>query len=161
MAITTLDGLIASTKQRVRWTKTATRTTVANGWFSLHDIAGQPGAGTLAGSSTTAGVVPTDATAGYPLLNAFGGGASGDLGRVAFGNTVACRIAVFDRLFLAGAYAFNANTALTAQPSFSSSEPNAGALAEMLQLETDFEISEGVLKRVDLAAAARSIDARS
>lgn len=123
MAITTLDGLIASTKQRVRWTKTATRTTVANGWFSLHDIAGQPGAGVLAGTSTTAGVVPTDVTAGYPLLNAFGGGASGYLGRVAFGNTVACRIAVFDRVFLAGAYAFNANTALTAQPSFSSRVP--------------------------------------
>lgn len=124
MAITTLDGLIGATKQRVRWTKTATRTTVANGWFSLIDIAGQPGAGTLAGSSTTAGVVPTDATAGYPLINAFGGGASGELGRVAFGNTVACRIAVFDRLFLAGAYAFNANTALTAQPSFSSRVPD-------------------------------------
>jgi len=46
---------------------------------------------------------------------------------------------------------------LKAQPSFSSSAPNAGALTEMLQLETDFEISEGVLKRVDLAAAARPI----
>lgn len=123
MAITTLDGLIASTKQRVRYTKTASRTTVANGWFSMIDLAGQPGAGVLAGTSTTAGVVPTDVTAGYPLINAFGGGASGYLGRVAFGNTVACRIAVFDRLFLAGAYAFNANTALTAQPSFSSRVP--------------------------------------
>jgi hypothetical protein len=46
---------------------------------------------------------------------------------------------------------------LKAQPSFSSSAPNASALADMLQLETDFEISEGMLKRVDLAAAARSI----
>jgi hypothetical protein len=123
MAITTLDGLIASTKQRVRYTKTASRTTVANGWFSLIDLAGQPGAGTLAGASTTAGVVPTDLTAGYPLLNAFGAGADGYLGRVAFGNTVACRIAIFDRLFLAGAYAFNANTALTAQPSFAGRVP--------------------------------------
>jgi len=50
---------------------------------------------------------------------------------------------------------------LKAQPSFSSSAPNAGALTEMLQLETDFEISEGVLKRVDLAAAARSILAKN
>lgn len=123
MAITTLDGLIASTKQRVRYTKTATRTTVANGWFSMIDLAGQPGAGVLAGTSTAAGVVPTDATAGYPVINAFGGGASGYLGRVAFSSTVACRIAVFDRLFHAGAYAFNANTALTAQPSFSGRVP--------------------------------------
>ena len=123
MAITTLDGLIASTKQRVRFTKTVLRTTVANGWFSLFDLAGQPGAGTLAGISTAAGVVPTDGTAGYPVINAFGAGATGDLGRVSFGNTVACRIAVFDRLFVAGAYAFNANTALAAQPSFASRVP--------------------------------------
>jgi hypothetical protein len=123
MAITTLDGLIASTKQRVRWNKTATRTTIANGWFSVIDLAGQPGAGVLAGTSTTAGVVPTDLTNGYPIINAFGGGASGYLGRVSFGSTVACRIAVFDRLFHAGAYAFNANTALTGQPSFSGRVP--------------------------------------
>jgi hypothetical protein len=123
MAITTLDGLIASTKQRVRYTKTATRTTIANGWFSVIDLAGQPGAGVLAGTSTTAGVVPTDLTNGYPIINAFGGGASGYLGRVSFGNTVACRIAVFDRLWLGGAYAFNANTALTGQPSFAGRVP--------------------------------------
>lgn len=123
MAITTLDGYIAAARQKVAWSKTTTRTTVANGWFSLFDIAGQPGAGTLAGSSTTAGVVPTDATAGYPLLNAFGGSNKGYLGRVEFASTVACRIALFDRLFLAGAYAFNANTALSAQPSYSSRIP--------------------------------------
>lgn len=123
MTITTLDGLFAATKQRVRWAKTASRTTVGNGWFSMMDLAGQPGAGVLAGTSTTNGVVPTDTTAGYPLITAFGGGASGGLGRVCFGNTVACRIAVFDRLFLAGAYAFNANTALTAQPSYSGRVP--------------------------------------
>lgn len=123
MSITSLDGYIAATKQKVAWSKTTTRTTVANGWFSLIDIAGQPGAGTLAGSSTAAGVVPTDATAGYPLVTAFGGGASGYLGRVEFANTVACRIALFDRLFLAGAYAFNANTTLASQPSYSGRVP--------------------------------------
>jgi hypothetical protein len=96
---------------------------VANGWFSLHDVAGQPGAGTLAGTSTTAGVVPTDATAGYPLINAFSGANKGYLGKVEFANTVACRIALFDRLFLAGAYAFNANQALSTQPSYSSRIP--------------------------------------
>lgn len=124
MAISTLDGLIASTKQRVRWGKTATRTSVANAWFSTFDIAGQPGAGTLAGTSTTAGVVPTDVTAGYPLITAFGAGNTGYLGALSMANTVACRIAVFDRLFLAGAYAFNSNTALTAQPSYAGRLPN-------------------------------------
>jgi hypothetical protein len=125
MAITTLDGLIAATKQRVRYNKTATRTTVANGWFSIIDLAGQPGAGTLAGSSTTAGVVPTDLTNGYPIINPFGAGASGYLGRVSFGSTVACRIAVFDRLWHGGAYAFNANTAITAPPSYAARVPGA------------------------------------
>lgn len=123
MAIATVDGYIAAQKQKIAWTKTATRTTVANSWFSLFDVAGQPGAGTLAGSSTAAGVVPTDATAGYPLINAFSGANKGYLGKIEFANTVACRIALFDRLFLAGAYAFNAATSLSAQPSFSSRIP--------------------------------------
>lgn len=123
MAITTLDGYIAATKQKIAWNKTTTRTTVANGWFSLFDIAGQPGAGTLAGSSTTVGVVPTDGTAGYPRVNAFSGANKGYLGKIEFANTVACRIQLFDRLFHAGAYAFNANTALSTQPSFSSRIP--------------------------------------
>jgi len=124
MAITTLDGLIGASKQRVRWTKTTTRTTVANGWFSMFDIAGQPGAGTLAAGNTANGIVPTDLTAGYPIMTAFAGGATGYLGAATFGNSVACRIAVFDRLFVAGAYAFNANTALASQPSFSSRVPS-------------------------------------
>lgn len=123
MAITTLDGLIGATKQRVRWTKTTNRTVVSNSWFSLFDIAGQPGAGTLAAGNTANGLVPTDATAGYPIINAFGGGASGYLGRMNFANTAACRLALFDRLFVAGAYAFNANTALTSQPSFAGRVP--------------------------------------
>ena len=123
MAITTLDGYIAATKQKIAWTKTATRTTVANGWFSLFDVAGNPGAGTLAGANTANGVVPTDATAGYPIIKAFNGANKGYLGKIEFASTVACRIALFDRLFLAGAYAFNANVSLSAQPSFASRVP--------------------------------------
>ena len=123
MAITTLDGYIGSAKQRVSWTKTAARTTVATGWFSLFDVAGTPGSGTLAGSSTAAGVVPTDVTSGYPVINAFGGAATGYLSKVEYSSNVACRIAIFDRLFVAGAYAFNANTALASQPSFAGRAP--------------------------------------
>lgn len=117
MAITTLDGWVAAAKQRVGYTKTTTRTTVAVGWFSLFDVAGDPGAGTLAGSNTANGFVATDATAGYPTINAFGGGA-GYVGRVEFGNTVAGRLRLYDRVFSAGAYSFNANTTLASQPSF-------------------------------------------
>lgn len=124
MAIATLDQYVAATKQRCPLQKTVARTTVAASWFSLFDVAGNPGAGTLAGTSTAAGVVPTDAIAGYPPINAFGGAATGYVSRVEFGNTVACRIQVFDRLFVAGGYAFNAATTLAAQPSFAARVPS-------------------------------------
>jgi hypothetical protein len=124
MAVTTFDGYIASAKQFVPYCKTAGRTTVANSWFTAFDLAGQPGAGTLAGTSTTAGVVPDATTAGMPSLNAFGGGATGYLTQVSFANTVASRIKLFDMVFKAGAYGFAAGTtSLTAQPSYSARVP--------------------------------------
>lgn len=123
--ILTLNDFIAAAKQKITLNKTATRTTVATGRFSLFDIAGNPGGGTLAGSSTANGSVPTDATAGYPVLNAFGGSATGRLARAEFGSSVACRLAIYDRLFLAGAYAFNASQALSSQPSYSGRLPGA------------------------------------
>jgi len=124
MAITSFDGFIASAKQYLSFMKTAARTTVATGWFSLFDVAGNPGAGVLAGTSTTAGVVPTDATAGCPTIDAFGGGATGYLAQVDFGCSVACRMKIFDMVFKAGAYGFAAGTTtLSAQPSYSSRMP--------------------------------------
>lgn len=126
MSITTFDTFIASAKQFLNYCKTASRTTVATGWFSLFDLAGNPGAGTLAGSSTTAGVVPTDATAGTPTINAFGGSATGYLCQVDFASSVASRLAMFDMLFKAGAYAFTAATSnLSSQPSYSGRVPNS------------------------------------
>lgn len=123
MAIASLNDYIASAKQRVQWVKTTTRTTIAAAWFSLFDIAGAPGAGTLAGSSTAAGVVPTDATAGCPAITFSTG--TGYLSKVEYGSSVAGRLAVFDMLFKAGAYAFNAATSLASQPSYSSRIPGA------------------------------------
>lgn len=125
MAITTLDGWKAAAKQVVNLIKTATRITVTTGWFSVFDLAGNPGAGTLAGSSTAAGVVPDDSTPGCPPINAFGGGNVGELSIVDFGSSVAGRLKLFDMLFKAGAYAFNANTALAAQPSYAARVPGA------------------------------------
>ena len=124
MAITTLDGYIGSAKQNLAYTKTTTRPTVATGWYSLFDIAGAPGAGTLNVGNTANGLVPTDATAGYPTINAFGASATGYVSRIEFSSTVACRISVYDRVFVAGAYAFNANTNLASQPSYSGRLPN-------------------------------------
>lgn len=125
MTIATIDQYKAAAKQVVQWAKTASRTSIAATWFSVFDLAGSVGAGTLAGANTANGVVPTDATAGCPIINAFGAGGSvtGELSNVDFGNTVACRMRLFDLLFKAGAYAFNAAIALTAQPGYSSRVP--------------------------------------
>ncbi len=122
MAILSNDDYIASARQSSVWVKTTTRTTVAGGWFSMFDIAGQPGAGTLAGSSTAAGVVPVDTTNGYPTINAFGGSATGYLSRVSYSSTVVSTVRLYDRVWNAGAYSFNANTAVTS-PSWSSRVP--------------------------------------
>jgi hypothetical protein len=120
MAITSRDGLIAaqSAAQRLRLFKTASRTSVANIPFSVFDIAGEPGAGTLAGTSTTAGVVPTDATAGCPIINAFSGANYGAISRVEFSNIVSGRLGLYDMLWKGGAYPFNANVTLASQPSY-------------------------------------------
>ncbi len=125
MAILTEDGYIASAKQIINWVKNATRTSVALIPFSTFDLAGQPGAGTLAGTSTTAGVVPTSSTAGAPVINAFGGGAVGYLSRVAYFCSVICRLNMFDLLWKGGAYAFTAaTTTVTAPPSYLARTPD-------------------------------------
>jgi hypothetical protein len=167
MAITTLDQFVAAAKQRTIWKKTATRTTVASGWFSMFDLAGNPGAGTLAIGNTAAGVVPTDATAGYPLINAFGGGATGYIGRAVYSSTVACRIALYDRIFAAGAFAFNANTTLAGQPSYLGRIPGGTAAdcagqtelwAEMVTVATGNQ-AVAVTYTNDLGTAGRTTGA--
>lgn len=119
MAITTLDQYLAAPSQRVGIIKTASVTSVALMPTQVLQAAGNPGAGTLAGTSTTAGVVPTDATAGFPGINAFAGGATGYISNINFGSTVPCRITLFDCLWKGGAYPFNAAVTLSAQPSYS------------------------------------------
>ena len=133
MAITTRDGLIAAAKAIAPHYKTTTRTTVAGGWFSMFDIAGNPGAGTLAVGNTANGLVHTDATAGYPAI-AFSANRS-YLSRLAVSNTVISQIALYDRVFSAGAYAFNANTNLASQPSYASRVSYDGGAAKYSGLE--------------------------
>lgn len=122
MTITSNDLLIAAARQsRIPLIRNVSRTAVALSSYSVFDLAGDPGAGTLAGTSTAAGVVPTSATAGCPIVNAYGGGAVAMIPRLEFNNSVACRMALYDMVFKAGAYAFTAGTTtLSAQPSYSS-----------------------------------------
>lgn len=136
MAIASLDNYYASIKQVAGYFKIASRTSVAAKEFSLIDLAGSPGAGTLAGSNTANGVVPTDAIAGYPVVNDIQGGNEGILSRVAFSSSVAGRLVLYDRLFLAGAYSFNSNVTLTSQPSYAARVPNADYKNLELWVET-------------------------
>jgi hypothetical protein len=119
MAITTLDQYIAAASQRVGIIKTASVTAVAVMPTQVLAAAGNPGAGVLAGTSTTAGVVPTDATAGCPGINTFAGGSTGYISNITFGSSVASRITLFDCLWKGGAYPFNAAVTLASQPSYS------------------------------------------
>jgi hypothetical protein len=116
MTITTLDGYIAANKQFLTYLRTGARTTVAAAWYTPFDLAGSPGAGVLAGTSTTTGVVPTDATTGCPTISFSSG--TGYLSNVDFGSSVACRVRVYDLLWKAGAYAFNVNTSGNTPTSF-------------------------------------------
>lgn len=123
MAIQTLDQWIAAQKQRVTWMKTGTRTLVAAMPYTVFDIAGSPGAGVLAIGNTANGVVPNDGVAGYPIIPTFSGN-DGYLSKIEFGSSVPCCFDLFDRLFAAGAYAYNADVTLSSQPSFASRVPN-------------------------------------
>jgi hypothetical protein len=124
MAITNLDGLIAGLRQTIVFNKTASRTAVASVPFSIFDLAGGVGAGVLAVGNTANGIVPSDAQAGVPVINAFSGANTGYIAKVDFGNTVSGRVLVYDRLFSAGAYSFNSNVTLASQPSFSARVPD-------------------------------------
>ena len=123
MAIATLDQYIGALKQRIRILRTASRTTVATIPFSVFELAGSPSGGVLPGTSTSAGVVPTDATAGCPSID-FSSGV-GYLSKVEFGNSVAAKHHLFDMLYKAGAYAYNSGTTtLSLQPAISSRCPD-------------------------------------
>lgn len=123
MTISTFDQWIAGAKQMIPYSRTGTRTTVTNGWFAMHDVAGNPGAATLAVGNTANGAVPTDATSGYPPINFSSG--TGYLSHVNFGGTVGGRLVLYDRLFHAGAFNFNDSLSLSSQPSYSSRVPSA------------------------------------
>lgn len=123
MTIISLDGYLGGNKQDITWMKTGTRTLVAAMPYTVFDIAGNPGAGTLAIGNTANGLVPTKTTTGYPAIKDFTG--MGHLSKIDFASSVACRFMLFDRLFAAGAYAFNANVTLTSQPSYSGRVPDS------------------------------------
>lgn len=139
MAILSFDDLIAAPKQMVKQWKSAARTTIASMWFSVFELAGNPGAGVLAGTDVAAGVVPTDVDAGVPLINDFAASAVGYISRVLASSSVASRLRIVDLLWKAGAYAYNAAQTLADQPSFSGRLPLVNGQPDYKGLEIWFE----------------------
>lgn len=138
MPIATLDQYIAAPKQRVQFIKTGQVTAVAAQPFSVFNAIGQP-VGVLAGGQTTppantVGAVPTDAIAGYPTIDAFGAGNLGYISNVQFFGSVAGRITLYDRLWVGGTYANNANVNVTT-PSWASRVSLNGGAANYSNLE--------------------------
>jgi len=151
MAISSVDGWFAASKQRVLMLKTGTVTTVAAQPFSLFAANGNPGAGTLAVGNTTTGVLFTDATAGCPTINAFGGGATGYLANGKFSNDRAGGMILYDRIWGAGAISLTtlATTTFSSQPSIAARLP-----------ATDYELVEILIElTTTVSATATTITA--
>lgn len=141
MPITTADGWFGAAKQRIKWTKTSAITTVAALPFSMWAATGDPGAGTLAVGNTTTGVLFEDTTAGAPLVNAFGGGATGYLATAQWRNSVVGGAILFDRIWGAGAVSMTtlASTNFASQPAITGRLPGGndwGSLEIWLEITT-------------------------
>lgn len=146
MTIATLDDYINSAKQGLTYFKQSGATTVFAVPFGMFNIAGNPGAGTLAGTSTTAGVVPDQSTAGCPSIVTFGA-TTGYLGQVMYTADQSGTLAFYDLLWKGGAYAFNSNVTLASQPSFSARVPggtNFGGLQIWLETVTNFTGNQSI-----------------
>ena len=116
MTIASLNDLFGSQRQTIEFGRTAS---IASGislaagyWTSLRTLAGSPAAGnahavvaSAAGAANHA--IPNDSTTGFPPIIDFAGGAIGYLHKISAYNSVACRLAINDILWWAGA--FNAN----------------------------------------------------
>jgi hypothetical protein len=126
MAITSFEQLIGASKQHVQIAKTAAVTTTAGNWATTFAAAGFPGAG-AAPANTTTGVVPTDLTTGFPVIQSFQGSNKGYLSRVEAFSPVNQTLALFDLLFWAGPTtiptAGTTTITLGSQPSFSGRLP--------------------------------------
>lgn len=151
----------AKNAQFISWKKTAARTTVATSWFSMFELAGNV-SGTLAGTSTTQGVVPTSATAGMPTIGSFNSN-QGQLAKIEVNNNasnVGSKWSIYDLLFKSGAHAFNAADTLASQPSYATRVPatNYDGLEIWIECVTAFtgNLSVAVTYTNTAGTAARS-----
>ncbi len=144
MTINTADAWFAAARDNSpKIIKNAAFTTVAAQPFSTWDVAGNPGAGSLTIGNTTTGIVPTDATAGAPNINAFGGAALGYLARAWYRSSVAGGATLYDRLWHAGSVVLTAlaTTSFASQPAITQRLPGT---SDTTGLEILLEINVAV-----------------
>ena len=121
MAVTTMDGMAAALTGAQKFVlQKASATTVAAFYYSLWSTAGTPPAGAITIGNITSGVIPTDATVGAPVINAFSGANTGYL--MAFDGSAAQAgvISMYDRVYHAGSFSTTTlhTDTLSAQPAF-------------------------------------------
>lgn len=121
MAIATLEDISGALRQKISYIKANSGNSNSSVWVSYWDGTGTPAAGSLAIGNTANGVVPTDATTGAANIEFISG--SGYISWVEFSGSLVMRIMLYDRIFHAGSYSFNASTTLASQPSYSSRVP--------------------------------------
>lgn len=143
----TLDKLLGASRQIIPMFKSNSITTTVANPFTLIDRAGYPVAGSLNPASTTNGTVPTDATTGFPTIDAFGGGNRGYLSHVDVLMPVTGMIEIYDVLFWAGQTtiptAGTTTVALTSIPSFATRVPykSDGATRDYNQVQLFLQAS--------------------
>jgi hypothetical protein len=124
MPIASTNQLLAAmtSARRVRMLKQAAFATSPYWAHSLLDVAGAPGPASSLSPGNVNGVVPVAGDPGYPRLFSFGG-QEGYIARAEAFWSVTGRLMVFDRLWVGGAYTFNANQAV-AMPSIAARVPD-------------------------------------
>lgn len=123
----TLADYKALAKVQVSFVKTMTTGAALSTdviWTGWPDAGGDPAAGSLAIGNTTTGVVPTNATTGAATIPVAFASSGGYLTRLeGMSQNWNMTFQFYDRLFHAGAFAFNASATLSSQPSYSGRLP--------------------------------------
>jgi hypothetical protein len=122
MAITNLATLLAAKRELISFQYTASRGSFASQYASQMGLAFNGTTGTIAGTSTTTGVVPDDTTAGALPIESFNG-TTGYIADVDVQSNIQTKIILVDMLWKAGAYAFNASTTGQTPTSYASRIP--------------------------------------
>ncbi len=106
MAFSSLDQLVAALPGQIEPYTKASITTVAGGYFTLFNVAGQPPAGTIAAlGQLTTGVIPTYTTTGaFSFTNNGGGSITTNVARISANSSSAGTLVLHDRLWHAGSF---------------------------------------------------------